>query len=290
MNRKTIEEIKNNLEIHAPNFHTILLTNEDFHINIPYYDANNEYVNFNPLIKSIENLQKQQAIIHFRVVSKDLVSIFSNLNTTAELDSSITNGKDHNVIADEKDELHPSTKYHQLDVVKNLLWKRFTHFKRNYRMLLFVLALPAVFEALAMTCMIFRPPGEFDTQLILSQGLYPHSMEFYTYQNMNKFDNKTRSHLKCKDKCEYFSTSERAFRWILNTHDDFIERRYGGITMNDSKLAIWYNNKGYHSMPVYLNELDSALFKSEMDNDLYKITTSSHPLKLGRQDLSMSSM
>lgn len=198
------------------------------------------------------------------------------------------NGKDHIVADDES--VQPQSKNDQFDIVKNLFWKRFTHFKRNYRMLLFVLALPAVFEALAMTCMIFRPPGEFDTELVLSQKLYANTMEFYTYQNMNKFDNKTRSHLKCKDKCEYFSTSERAYRWILETHDDFIERRYGGITLNDSKLAVWYNNKGYHSMPVYLNELNSALFKSEMDNDLYKITTSSHPLKLGRKDLSMSSM
>lgn len=289
-NRKTIEEIKGNLETHAPNSNITLLTNEDFHINLPYYDSNNEYVNFNALIRSIEDLHTQQSILHFRVVSKDLVDIFSNLNTKVELDTSVSNGKDHNVIVGDDGSVPPLAENDQFDIVKNLFWKRFTHFKRNYRMLLFVLALPAIFEALAMTCMIFRPPGEFDTELVLSQKLYANSMEFYTYQNMNKFDNKTRSHLKCKDKCEYFSSSERAYRWILDTHDEYIERRYGGITLNDSKLAIWYNNKGYHSMPVYLNELNSALFKSEMDNDLYKITTSSHPLKLGRKDLSMSSM
>lgn len=289
-NRKAIEEIQNYLDIHTPNHHIVLQSNNDFNISIPYYDANNEYVNFNSLIKSIEILQKQQAILHFRVVSKDLVGIFSNLNTKAELESPVTNGKDHNGFADNEGLVQTSPKYDQISVVKNLLWKRFTHFKRNYRMLLFVLALPAIFEALAMTCMIFRPPGEFDTELVLSQNLYPNSMEFYTYQNMNKFDNKTRSHLKCKDNCEYFSSSERAYRWILDTHDEYIERRYGGISLNDSKLAVWYNNKGYHSMPVYLNELDTALFKSEMDNDQYKITTSSHPLKLGRKDLSMSSM
>lgn len=289
-NRKIIEEIKGNLETHAPNSNIIHLTNEDFHINIPYYDSSNEYINFNALIQSIEDLHTQQSILHFRVVSKDLVGIFSNLNTKVELDTSATNGKDHSVIVGDEGSVPPLQENDQFDIVKNLFWKRFTHFKRNYRMLLFVLALPAIFEALAMTCMIFRPPGEFDTELVLSQKLYANTMEFYTYQNMNKFDNKTRSHLKCKDKCEYFSSSERAYRWILDTHDEYIERRYGGITLNESKLAIWYNNKGYHSMPVYLNELNSALFKSEMDNDLYKITTSSHPLKLGRKDLSMSSM
>lgn len=276
------------METHAPNFNIILQTNEDFHINLPYHNASNEYVNFNPLIVSLEGLQKQQTIQHFRVVNKNLVDIFSNLNAKVELESSTLNGKDHN--ADDDGYVQSKSNGGQFEIVKDLFWKRFTHFKRNYRMLLFVLALPAIFEALAMTCMIFRPPGEFDTELVLQQKLYENSMEFYTYQNMNKFDNKTRAHLKCKDKCEYFSTSERAFRWILDTHDEFIERRYGGITLNDSKLAVWYNNKGYHSMPVYLNELNSALFKSEMDNDQYKITTSSHPLKLGRKDLSVSSM
>lgn len=290
-NRKTVEEIKNNFEAHAPNFNIIHQTNEDYHVNVPYCDAGNEYINYDELIRSLENLQKHQVILHFHVTSKNLVEIFNNLNTKPELDATFTNGKDHSVIDNDEQLDKPfRTSNDQLKIVKSLLWKRFTHFKRNYRMLLFVLALPAAFQALAMTCMIYRPPGEFDSQLILSQKLYPNSMEFYTYQNMNKFDNKTRSHLKCTDKCEYFSSSERAYRWILDTHDDFIERRYGGITLNDSKLAVWYNNKGYHAMPVYLNELNSALFKSEMDNDLYKITTANHPLKLGRRDISQSSM
>lgn len=291
--RKNVEEIKNTLEIHAPHFNAINQSNEDYQVTLPYYDSSNEYINYEGLIKALEQLQQKQSIVQFRIVSKDLVEIFNKLNKKQELaDPTISNGKDHNMIAnDEKLDNSSSTKRQtQFDVVKHLLWKRFTHFKRNYRMLLFVLALPAVFEALAMTCMVYRPPGEFDSELILSQKLYPNTMEFYTYQNMSRFDNKTRSHLKCHDKCEYFSSSERAFRWILDTHDDFIESRYGGISLNDTKLAVWYNNKGYHAMPVYLNELNSALFKSEMDNDLYKITTSNHPLKLGRKDISMSSM
>ncbi|KAJ6638175.1 Glucosylceramide transporter ABCA12 [Pseudolycoriella hygida] len=289
-NRKTIEEIKNKLGTHAPNCSIIRQTNQDFHINVPYFNASGEYVNFNVLIKSFEDLKQQQSILHFRVIGKDLVGIFNNLNDKNELEMSVLNGNDLNVITVKEGTSKPVASISQFDIVKNLLWKRFTHFKRNYRMLLFVLALPAIFQALAMTCMIFRPPGEFDKELVFSQQLYANSIEFYTYQNLSKFVNKTRSHLKCKSKCEYFSSSERAFRWILETHENFIERRYGGITLNDSRLAVWYNNKGYHSMPVYLNELNSALFKSEMDNNLYKITTSSHPFKLGRQDLSMSSI
>lgn len=277
------------METSATAFSISQQTHDEYCINVPYLAPNDEYIDFEPLIKSIEI---QRDILHFRVISKDLVDIFNKLTTNADLERHITNGYDQNTTSNCQEAEKPAnaTEQEQLTDVKNLLWKRFTHFKRNYRMILLVLILPAIFQALAMTCMIYRPPGEYDSELVLSQQLYANSIEFYTYQNMNKFDNKTRKHLKCKDKCEYFSSSERAFHWILETHDDFIERRYGGITLNNSKLAVWYNNKGFHAMPVYLNELNSALFKSEMDNDLYKITTASHPLKLGRTDLSVSSM
>lgn len=274
------------MEAHAPKYSVTHQTIDDYCINIPYFDASDEYVDFKPLIKSIEMEQQRKNILHFRVVSKDLVEIFNSANAESKpivFDENGGNGS-------QAVKPNQTTTNEQLNNAKNLLWKRYTHYKRNYRMILLILVLPAIFEALAMTCMIYRPPGEFDSELVLSQQLYANSIEFYTYQNMNKFDDKTRKHLRCKDKCEYFSSSERAFRWILETHDEFIERRYGGITLNDSTLAVWYNNKGYHAMPVYLNELNSARFKSEMDNDLYKITTSSHPLKLGTRDLTVSSM
>lgn len=277
------------MKTHASKFGITQHTDDEYCINVSYFDAFNKYIDLGPLIESIEMQQKQQSILHFRVISKDLVDIFNNLTAKAELEALISNVMDKNAI-DNRDESVERKRNEQMDNTRNLLWKRFTHFKRNYRLILLVLVLPAIFEALAMTCMIYRPPDEFDSELMLSQQLYANSLEFYTYQNMNKFDNKTRKHLKCTDKCEYFSSSERAFYWILETQDDYIERRYGGITMNDSKLAVWYDNNGYHAMPVYLNELNSALFKSEMDNDLYKITTSSHPLKLGRNGLNLSSM
>lgn len=89
---------------------------------------------------------------------------------------------------------------------------------------------------------------------------------------------------------ELFNTSRDAFNWILDTHDQFIEARYGGVSINGSRSAVWYNNKGYHSMPAYLNQLNEAHLQSLLVDTRYHIYTNNHPLKLGEKELTTSSM
>lgn len=244
------------------------------------------------MIKSIEKLHKQQSIYDFRVISKDLVEIFTTQTARVELEALIPNDKDNDPIVNDGGSMKPATATttSQFTHSKNLFWKRFVHFRRNYRLILLILIVPAIFNIIAMQCMISRPTNTFDSELVFSQQLYGNSTEFYTYQHSSELGNKTLAHLKCQDQCEHFNSSKQAFRWILDTHDDFIDRRYGGITLNGSKVVVWYNNKGLHSMPVYLNALNSALFKSEMGNGQYKITTSSHPLLFETKDWILSAM
>lgn len=112
-----------------------------------------------------------------------------------------------------------------------------------------------------------------------------------SYENANTFDERINQSLQCSNNdCDYFNSSEQAFRWILNTSDQYADSRYGGISVNDTLAAIWYNNKGYHSMPVYLNKLNTALLNAELKSEGYNITTFNHPIKLGRAELSISSM
>ncbi|XP_037040296.1 ATP-binding cassette sub-family A member 12-like [Bradysia coprophila] len=290
--RKTIEKIQNNLETHAPSFNVTHQSDDDYHINIPYCDVNNGHINFEPLIKSIEKQHQLGTVSHFRVISKNLAEMFNNQTARSESEILSSDDGDHRAMTngDGSDKLEPPATNNQFKCAKHLLWKRFIHFKRNYGLIILIFLVPTIFQMIALTCMTYRPPGEFDTELVFSQELYANTTEFYAYENTNKFDNKTIAYLKCHDQCEYFNSSKEAFYSILETHDHSINRRYGGITLNDSKLVVWYNNKGYHALPVYLNEMNSALFKAEMNNDLYKITTSSHPLKLGRKDLSLSSI
>lgn len=92
------------------------------------------------------------------------------------------------------------------------------------------------------------------------------------------------------NQCSVFNSSENAFKWLLDTEHDYLEKRYGGLSFNTSRLSVWYNNKGYHSMPVYLNELNSAILKMAVNNSAYSISTSNHPLKMGDKELTQSSM
>lgn len=43
-------------------------------------------------------------------------------------------------------------------------------------------------------------------------------------------------------------------------------------------------------MPAFLNKLSNALFKSELNDDACNITTYNHPMSLGREELSLSSL
>ena len=83
--------------------------------------------------------------------------------------------------------------------------------------------------------------------------------------------------------------------WILNTHFEFIERRYGGwkfdlkrnvgdkvgLTVDNS--VVYFNNKGFHSVAAYLNAVNNARLRKsvvdEKDKTQYGITTYSHPIR-----------
>lgn len=125
--------------------------------------------------------------------------------------------------------------------------------------------------------------------------------EFYfSIENGNSLENSIYDDLQlhCQsdqvdrfgNKCQMFNSSEKAFRWILSSHEKYVESRYGGITINADRPAVWYNNKGYHSMPVYLNQLNTAILRSAMNNSDYSIFTNNYPLKLGDKELTTSSM
>ncbi|XP_077295460.1 lipid droplet defective [Arctopsyche grandis] len=93
-------------------------------------------------------------------------------------------------------------------------------------------------------------------------------------------------------------TSKDTIDWIINTQDIYTEKRYGGwsSTFRDSKLSIpdgftvWYNNKGDHALPAYMNTLSNAIFKYKSNDKHVKITTYNHPLKLSQEQLSRSTL
>lgn len=181
-----------------------------------------------------------------------------------------------------------------LDVLLNLIWKRFLHFRRNYKLMLCILVLPVIFEIIAMGFMKIRPPGSYDNSIEFNRAMYPDSVEVYSKENANLFSEKVyydfEDTCSSNENCNLFNSSKSSFDWVLKTHEDFVERRYGGVSINNSRSIVWYNNKGYHSMPVFLNILNSAVLRRELNDSSYNIITHNHPLKLGEEELSVSSM
>lgn len=262
---------------------------------------------YGDLFRAIEKLQSDKKILNFEVVSKTLNDLYksvedegvvmngnghtqnnNNLMETIDLRKTV-NGLQNNHSSDPKSEPTP-----YMEVVKNLFWKRFLHFRRNYRLLICILVLPVIFEIIAMGFMKIRPPGDYDNAIEFNRALYPDSVEFYSGENLSPFGENVYQDFEetcsINKNCELFDSSERSFDWILDTHEEFTGRRYGGVSLNGSRSIVWYNNKGYHSMPLYLSVLNSAVLRSELNDSSYSIVTKNHPLKLGEEELSVSSM
>ncbi|XP_017004382.2 ATP-binding cassette sub-family A member 13 isoform X2 [Drosophila takahashii] len=176
-----------------------------------------------------------------------------------------------------------------------LMGKRLRHLSRNYRLLLYVLLLPALFELCAMWFVSYRLEDDFDTVLPLSRELYPKSAQFLSQQQATSFSEKLYPGLRTScdqlgGECREFTNSEEAYEWVLSSWDEYRERRYGGYGLNASGATVWYNNKGYHSMLAWLNDLNSELLRTTLNDSESSILTLNEPWKLGYAELSTSSI
>lgn len=299
---KTIEKIKEILQNHAQNGNIIEILSDTFHVSIPYRNTETDFINYTQMMHEFEALQADKLIKNIQITSSNLEKIFNDLvvpNESKHLNGATTSIS-HKLSEEKIVPIIQNEKLSEFEIMKNLFKKRFMHFKRNYRLILCVLVLPTIFEIIAMGFMTLRPPGEHDVNLRFSEALYPNSTEFYSIENADDVDSiiykDLRSHCDANKRnrygniCQEFDSSESVFRWILNTYPNYLESRYGGSTLNGSRISVWYNNKGYHAMPVYLNQLNNAILKTAMNNSNYNIYTNNFPLKLGKKELTTSSM
>lgn len=176
---KTLEEIKNIIEPHSPN--TFELKDQTFVANIPYYRGTNVFTNFGPLIKSVESLQANGRIDYFKVLSKDLEGIFNNLNRKIDGEIVLTNGGKKQEAMNGNLVKPKPIQITKIGVIRTLFWKRFVHFKRNYKLMICVLVLPVLFEMTAMGLMTLRSPDEYNVALQFSDDLYPKATQFYRF-------------------------------------------------------------------------------------------------------------
>lgn len=245
------------------------------------------------LFDQLNQYQNKKLILSYDLKNENLMNIFNAVNSRESQSADIREPEivSANGFHGSKPTEH---KLSSFQIICSLLHKRFLHFRRNFRLLICLLVLPTLFEIIAMYFMTIRPPGEHDQAIELSTALYRDSAEFYTRTGngsefQREIDTGILSHCPDAD-CYLFKNSEEAHRWILQTNYEFADRRFGGLTARKEKHFVWYNNKGYHSMPVWLNLLDSAILKAELENSSYSIRTINHPLKIEEDELTISSM
>ncbi|EDW65647.2 LOW QUALITY PROTEIN: uncharacterized protein Dvir_GJ19374 [Drosophila virilis] len=175
-----------------------------------------------------------------------------------------------------------------------LLGKRRRHLMRNYRLLLYVLLLPAIFELCAMWFVSYRLEDDFDTVLPLTRNLSPHTAQVLSRERLTRFTEPLYDNLKegCDTdfECSEFSNSRQAFHWVLTSLDEYRGRRYGGYGLNGTGATVWYNNKGYHAMVSWLNDLNTQLLRTSLNRTDYDIRVLNEPWKLGYAELSTSSV
>lgn len=265
------------------------------------------FLSYSELFRGLEKLQADKKVLSFQVKSKTLEDMFNSV----ENNEIATNGKGHlnnnnnlmetidlkktvNGLQNGHNNNISYEKVSSLAVVKNLFWKRFLHFRRNYKLMICILVLPVIFEIIAMGFMKIRPGGDYEKSIEFNRDLYPNSVEFYSKENIAKFPESVYEDFEqtcsVNENCNFFTSSKDSFDWLLKTQNDFIEKRYGGISFNNSDSIVWYNNKGWHSMPIYLNLLHSAILRKELNDSSYNIRTINHPLQLGHTELSVSTM
>ncbi len=63
----------------------------------------------------------------------------------------------------------------------------------------------------------------------------------------------------------------------------------GGTSNN---LVVWYNNKGRHALPAYVNAAHNAILRAKMGDEFGQlgITAFSHPMVVSEDDVSIDSV
>ncbi|XP_043481651.1 ATP-binding cassette sub-family A member 13 isoform X2 [Leptopilina heterotoma] len=225
--------------------------------------------------------------------------------------------------------LEPKPKPSAYRQSKALLKKRIWHFTRDWRSPLAALILPTVFVAVAMGFSLIRPPSQDEPPLILKPKLYnAHPTHFYSIDNdydpflqhvsmqlQDRFggdsagawqtlpnDTGTCDCLEGQQVCRGVSQAVEGLLqtppgrptldWIVSTHQEYIEKRYGGWSLShwkdDPLFVVWFNNKGHHALPAYLNALNEAIMRAS-GVDGYLITIN-HPLKLSSDQLNRTTL
>uniref|UniRef100_A0A1B0AMS1 ABC transporter domain-containing protein n=1 Tax=Glossina palpalis gambiensis TaxID=67801 RepID=A0A1B0AMS1_9MUSC len=269
----------------------------DLRLRVPYDQQLHKSAEF---LKYLYGLQIKGKIQGLGVETENLEQLFKNLDKNSNgmvNQNGYTDGDCMKTVQLKKEfdtELVRDAPLTRVEAMRELFWKRLIHFSRNYRMILSVLILPAVFEICAMWFITQRLEDDYDKSLKLTRDLYPKTTQMLSMEIPNDFTQLAYASFKegCETDmpCQEFSNTKDAFYWILRTLPEYREKRYGGYSFNESKAMVWYNNKGYHAVVAWLNDLNSQLLQVSVNDSNYRITTYNEPWKLNAAEFSTTSI
>ncbi|XP_038057091.1 uncharacterized protein LOC119728778 isoform X2 [Patiria miniata] len=87
-------------------------------------------------------------------------------------------------------------------------------------------------------------------------------------------------------------------KYLLRSTEDFRFKRYNGLTLHSKPtgdtqefIKAWYNNKGFHAMPIALNTANNIILRSYLppgqDPATYGISAYTHPFEFSGEGLSV---
>uniref|UniRef100_A0A8C2TW50 ATP binding cassette subfamily A member 13 n=1 Tax=Coturnix japonica TaxID=93934 RepID=A0A8C2TW50_COTJA len=172
-----------------------------------------------------------------------------------------------------------------------LLLKRFHHIRRDWRGSLSNVLLPVLFVALAMALFSVKPLAIDYPSLKLTPGLYKNAESFFSFNTSVPYMKNKRGHIlydlsglimeeylvRSSNKlipCE-LKKNTIIFLPDPNFQTPFLIQNFHSL------FQVWYNQKGFHSLPSYLNELNNFILwlnlPPTVDWRQYGITLYSQP-------------
>ncbi|CAN7974909.1 unnamed protein product [Ixodes persulcatus] len=174
-----------------------------------------------------------------------------------------------------------------LQQLSAILLKRYYCTRRNWKGLFSQILLPAFFVGVAMSVALTAPHVEDPPPLVLSPSRYYN----YTQPRGNVVPYAFRDHPRPRQVS--FPVGRCLVKWkACMRHGELkVCTVHLHLTLNlpckfhSSHLSssVWYNNKGYHAMPTYVNSINNAILRANLPPEkghpsAYGITVINHPM------------
>jgi len=192
--------------------------------------------------------------------------------------------------------------------LRTLITKRFWNYKRDWKVLLLTILLPAMFLLVGLG--ILQIPSELGVQpaitldmaemfntLVVSKPQNPfyyapnpecdlNEGDCLAYDLMAKIDGATPVDATELESFDDVSTAHvQMAHALLNTDNEYAASKYGALTFlssdaqNNTFDAVLHTNySGCHALPLFMNAVNEALFKLLAGDDSVSITVREHPL------------